>query len=269
MMTLGAVGYLNALPLVHGLDRPQNLRVIRKVPSALLEDLEGGRLDAALCPVIDVQRSRRELVIVPAGGIGSRARTLTVRVFSRRPLPDVRHIWADGDSHTSVALAQIVFQRLYGSSLEVLPLKDPSSLEENRTVSTALLIGDKVVTAEPSESRFPYQLDLGQAWRDITGRPFVFAAWLAPAGLNLGALPTQLEELRLRNMADLEDMVPAWAEEHGWPADLALTYLRDLLDYEINGEHLAAIEFFWRECAEFGLINDLRPLKLYETRVGY
>ena len=40
-----------------------------------------------------------------------------------------------------------------------------------------LLIGDKVVCEEPTG--FPFQLDLGQAWQEFTGLPFVFATWVA------------------------------------------------------------------------------------------
>ena len=264
MFTLGAVGYLNALPLVHGLEKHPLLDIVRRVPSAFLEDLENGELDVALCPVIDLQMSRRDLVLVPVGGIGSRARTLTVRVFSRVPLASVRRLFVDGDSHTSVALAQIVFRRLFDTAVPVSPLGDPGRLEGRADVDAALLIGDKVVTAEPSRNIFPHQLDLGEAWREITGLPFVFAGWAAPAGRDLGRLPDILTQQRRENLLSIADHAPTWAEEHGWPAGLALTYLEELLDYSIEAEHLQAIERFWRECAEIGLIDSLRPLQLYE-----
>ncbi len=262
MITIGAVGYLNALPLVHTLDQRSGIRLVRKVPAALLADLEAGRLDIALCPVIDAQTSSRDLVIVPSGAIGSRSRTLTVRVFSQRPLDRIDHLHVDGDSHTSVALAQVIFQRRFGRTLEISPLEDPAALDGPTDLEAALLIGDKVVTAEPDPVIFPHQLDLGQAWRGLTGLPFVFATWLAPPEADLGDLPQILESVRRDNCARLEGLAGTWAREHRWPATVALTYLRDLLDYEIGPPQLAAMQLFWKECAELGLIDRLRTVEI-------
>lgn len=262
MITIGAVGYLNALPLVHTLDRRSGVRLVRKVPAALLADLDDGLLDIALCPVIDAQTSSRELAIVPSGAIGSRSRTLTVRIFSRRPLDQVDHLHVDGDSHTSVALAQIIFHRQFGRLPRISSLDDPGSLDGTANLEAALLIGDKVVTAEPNSERFPHQLDLGEAWRNLTGLPFVFATWLASPEATLGDLPAALDEIRRDNCAQMEILVREWARDHRWPEDSALNYLRDLLDYEIGPPQLAAIQLFWNECAELGLIDRLRPIEI-------
>lgn len=262
MITIGAVGYLNALPLVHTLDRRTGIRLIRKVPASLLPDLESGLVDIALCPIIDAQTSSRELVVVPSGAIGSRSRTLTVKVYSRKPLEQIDQLHVDGDSHTSVALAQVIFHRRFGRRPEVTPLNDPSALDGNTGLEAALLIGDKVITAEPSPVEFPHQLDLGEAWRDLTGLPFVFASWLAPVNAPLGDLPVMLSEVRRDNRARLLDLVHEWAGKHNWPTDTALHYLRDLLDYEIGPPQLAAVRLFWRACAELGLIEELRTIEV-------
>ena len=131
------------------LETSELIRLVRKVPAALLADLEAGRLDIALCPVIDAQTSSRDLMVVPSGAIGSRSRTLTVRVFSQRPLDRIDHLHVDGDSHTSVALAQVIFQRRFGRTLEISRLHDPTALHKREDLEAALLIGDKVVTADP------------------------------------------------------------------------------------------------------------------------
>lgn len=264
MITIGAVGYLNALPLVHTLDRRSGVRLVRRVPAALLADLEDGLLDIALCPVIDAQTSSRELAIVPSGAIGSRSQTLTVRIFSRLPLDQVDRLHVDGDSHTSVALAQIIFHRQFGRLPKISPLNDPGALERTANLEAALLIGDKVVTEEPDSERFPHQVDLGEAWRNLTGLPFVFATWLAPPEATLGDLPVALDEIRRDNCAHLEVLVQEWARDHHWPEDSALNYLRNLLDYEIGPSQLAAIQLFWNECAELGLIDRLRAIEILE-----
>ena len=112
--TVAAVSFLNAKPLIAGLDDEPEIHLITDVPSRLLKTLIEDRASVALCPVIDFQLSREELAIVPAGAIGSDGPTLTVRVFSRVPMDDVADVHTDGDSHTSVALLAVVFDELYG-----------------------------------------------------------------------------------------------------------------------------------------------------------
>jgi len=262
MLTIGAVGYLNALPLIHTLDDGHGIRLVRRVPADLLPGLETSRLDIALCPVIDAQTSSRNLIVVPSGAIGSRSRTLTVRIFSRRPLDQIGRLHVDGDSHTSIALAQVIFHRRFGYVPEIIPLCRPGELDHRKGLEAVLLIGDKVITAQPSRTRFPHQLDLGEAWRDLTGLPFVFATWLTPKGNELGDLPAILETIRRRNRDHIESLVGSWANTHGWPEETALTYLRDLLDYELGTPQLAGMRLFWKECASLGIIDTLRTIEI-------
>ena len=48
----------------------------------------------ALLPIIDYQRMSN-LILVPAGGIASDGPTLTVRIFSRVPIPQIRSLACD------------------------------------------------------------------------------------------------------------------------------------------------------------------------------
>src|SRR6266404_8596497 len=104
---IGSVSYLNAKPLIYGLEREKGIQVELEVPSRLLGGLRQGRFDVALLPVIDYQRCDG-LCLVPSGGIGCDGPTLTVRIFSRRPIEKIKTLACDTDSHTSVALARIV-----------------------------------------------------------------------------------------------------------------------------------------------------------------
>src|SRR5260221_2419541 len=104
---VASVSFLNSKPLIEGLDRDPAIELVLDVPSALLDLLRSARADAALLPVVDYQRMEG-LTILPAGGIGSDGPTLTVRIFSRVPIEQVRSLACDPDSHTSVALARII-----------------------------------------------------------------------------------------------------------------------------------------------------------------
>ena len=65
--TVGSVSYLNALPLVEGLEEEPGVTVTSDVPSRLLDTLLEGRASMVLCPIIDYQTSSAPLVIVGNG----------------------------------------------------------------------------------------------------------------------------------------------------------------------------------------------------------
>ena len=111
---IGCVGYLNAKPLIEGLEGLADPVVRLDVPSALVADLERGEVDIALCPVIDYYRSGQPLVVVPVGCIASDGPTQTVRLFSQVPIDSITRVHADTDSHTSVALLRVLLDEMYG-----------------------------------------------------------------------------------------------------------------------------------------------------------
>lgn len=258
--TLGCVSFLNARPLIDGLDDHRDLRVFYDVPSALLEDLLTAQVDLALCPVIDYQMSDQPLQIVPVGGIGCDGPTMTVRVYSRVPIERIRRIRLDADSHTSNVLMRVVLADLYGIRPEAAPPQTPA---DHPLLDAVLLIGDKVVTAAPSDDEYPHQLDLGEAWKELTGLPFVFAVWMCRRDAGLGNAPAILDERRRINRGRIDAIVAACAPKARWPHDLARRYLGEYLRYNIGPRQIEAMERFWQRAYELGFIPELRPLILH------
>src|SRR5687768_3915648 len=171
VLRIGSVSYLNAKPLIYGLEHAPDLELALDVPSRLLEGLERNRYDVALLPVIDYQRMAG-LVLVPGGGIGCDGPTLTVRIFSHVPVERITRLACDTDSHTSVALARIVLAERYGIRPDFVDATFTGSAPDSGRLSDGvadaqLLIGDKVVCEEPKG--FEYQVDLGGAWKEMTG----------------------------------------------------------------------------------------------------
>src|SRR6185369_1927725 len=103
--------------------------------------------------------------------------------------------------------------------------------EEAQPCDAKLLIGDKVVCEEPPG--FEHQIDLGSAWRELTGLPFVFAAWTARQGIDLGELPEQLERAKRAGLANVNEIVKRYAVGKGWPAGLAMQYLTVYLKFDL------------------------------------
>ncbi|MGQ0627713.1 MAG: menaquinone biosynthetic enzyme MqnA/MqnD family protein [Phycisphaerales bacterium] len=268
---IGFVKYLNTLPLVAGLDVHRELELVAAVPAKLGPLLSPGadgrpaELDIALASIIDAARSTTPLAVIPAGMIGCDGPTLTVRLFSAVPIERLSTVFADTDSHTSVALLSVLLQRLHGLRPRIVDFDARERIATCAAESNAgpewpeamLLIGDKVVTDSPPAVRYPHQLDLGEAWKRLTGLPFVYAAWMCrrdeadqPA---IRAAAELLRRQRLRNTLRLDWLIDQSASERRWPPDLARQYLGELLRFEIGPRERRAVATFLHECHALGL----------------
>ncbi len=251
MTRLGVVSFLNSRPLIDGLAARPDVQCTFAVPAALSARLLRGDFDAALVPIIDVLRSRGALRVVSDACIGSDGETMTVRVFSKRPPHQVRTLMVDGDSHTSVALARILWRQLFEIDLDVHPLDtrrtDPAQHD------AVLLIGDKVVA--PDRGRFGYEVDLGGAWRQHTGLPFVFAVWAQPATATAttAELAHLLSDARDRGVARAGLIARTEGPGLGWPVELAERYLTRCLSFTLDARAVAGAQHYAACCAALGL----------------
>lgn len=269
---LGAVSYLNTLPLIEGLGKLADVSLTLTAPSRLIDLLIDRTVDLALASVIDAQRASLPVAIVPAGMIGCDGPTLTVRLFSRVPPERITRVHADVDSHTSVALLRVILAERFAVSPAIAEF-DADARRAAMTSTDAwpeslLMIGDKVVTDSPPAIMYPHSLDLGQAWKELTGLPFVYAVWMCREGeADSEAVRTAaavLDRQRRHNATRLDWIVSARAPSRGWPAEVARDYLSGLLRYEPTGESRRAIERFFELCQLHGVLDTVRPLRWAE-----
>lgn len=187
--TLATVPYVNAYPLIYGLEEAFGYRVelIPAVPSALPALLDSGEAQAAVVSSIEaIQRPNR--VWISSLCIGSDGPVESVRLFSQVPLHKIRRVALDQSSMTSNLLAKILLEELIGVNPEAFPLP-PVQSEMLAQADACVLIGDIGMMA-PSDGL--EVLDLGQGWKDLTGLPFVWAGWIGPPGFD-PSLPGLLE----------------------------------------------------------------------------
>ncbi len=267
---LGAVSYLNTLPLIEGLGKLSDVRLTLTAPSRLIDLLAADEIDLGLASVIDAQRAaglfEGGLALVPCGMIGCDGATMTVRLFSRRPISEVREVRADADSHTSVALLRIILEKRFGVTPVIVDFDAEAFTSAERRADewpdAMLMIGDKVVTHSPPAGLYPHQLDLGAAWKELTGLPFVYAMWMCRAGIArselVRAAAAVLDRQRRHNATRLDWIIAARAPLRGWPIDLARTYLHDLLKFEVTSAHRAAVERFFDLAFECGVLSERR-----------
>ncbi|MEX2219978.1 MAG: menaquinone biosynthesis protein [Phycisphaerales bacterium] len=256
---IACVRYLNTVPLIEGLEKLQGVALLPTIPSRIAGMVAGGEADVGLVSLVDAVRSPVPLALLPCGMIGCDGPTLTVRLFSSVPLAEVRTLHADTDSHTSVVLARVLLDRLFGARPEVAGFDAGRGSREDWP-ETVLLIGDKVVTNAPPAERYPHQLDLGEAWKGLTGLPFVYAVWMCRADRAgeppIATAAAVLDRQRRHNRGRLAWIVANAAAEHRWPLDLAQRYLGSLLRYEVGEREREAAARFVQEASALRLVEE-------------
>lgn len=263
---IGCVQYLNTLPLIEGLQAWRDAQLVTAVPSRLIDMLLRGEVDIALASVIDAARvaspgAASPVVLLPVGMIGCDGPTLTVRLFSRVPIESIRSIGVDTDSHTSAALVQVLLARTWGLRPRVLDFDARERMVLSPQGAAApdalLLIGDKVVADPPAHADYPHQLDLGAAWKQLTGLPFVYAVWMCRAGEEdshaVRTAAPVLDRQRRHNRTRLGWIVQSRASERHWPEPDAAEYVGTLLKYDVGQAEREAVEKFITWAAELGL----------------
>ncbi len=256
-LRVAAVGYLNARPLYEGLGRdPASTRVRLDCapPSEVARLVAEDEADVALMPVA-AAASIGDLRIVRGCAIGSRGPVRSVVIVSEEPIEALEELSVDLSSRTSVVLGRLILRMRRGGSEPRLPKllgRGPrDAIAEVSGKRGALVIGDPALEIE---GRFRHVLDLGQAWHEWTGLPFVFAAWCGRAG----ALTSEDEGLFLRakeeGLARRDALADAHAAQTGLPAASLRTYLSGAIRYDLGDAERRGLERFYDEASRAGLL---------------
>jgi chorismate dehydratase len=221
---VGSVSYLNAVPLTRGLEE----EVVFTTPAKLAEMLRRDELEAALVSVVEVLFNDR-YDILDGIAIASLGEVKSVLLAHRRPLEEVREVFCDPASLTSVELARVLLAER-GLRPEFKPLPD---YDFSRLPDYALLIGDRALDLLVGPHVHEIW-DLGAAWYELTKLPFVYAVWALRRGIENSALRKQLREARDFGLDTLESIIRT-------RTDYDYDFRRDYLSWHIHF-HLGADE---------------------------
>ena len=247
---IGAVRYLNSKPLIYRLAElaaPAELRL--DVPSRLADELASGELDVALVPSIEYFRGR-DYRIVPGMAIAAHGPVLSVKLYSRVEPSRIQTLALDEGSRTSVALTKILLQRRYGIQPQTRPLPLGTPAQET-DADAVLVIGDRAI--RPLDLGQVATFDLGEEWLRETGLPFVFAMWVARAGVDLGLA---VRALRLAKQSGIEH-IQEIAECEGPPLGITVAecvrYLTDFIHFDLGPREIEGLELFYQSAVALGL----------------
>ncbi len=250
---VGCVPYLNAKPLVQWLDEnaeDNGAYLTYDVPSKLADRLNSADLDVALVSIFEVFQNPT-LHIIPDISISADGAVRSVRLFSKVPVAQIKSVALDASSLTSVALTKIILAEKY--SLFPTYIASPPNLSKMlQDYDAGLIIGDLSLFNSPVAEI----LDLGSEWKELTGLPFCYAAWLARPGTDLKHLTKLLAESKQWGLNHLRELTAKWSIEMGLDMNRVHEYFYDIMKFDLDEHKLAAIAKFEELCHKYQLITN-------------
>lgn len=234
---VGIVNYLNTKPLLYGIQHSpvyEQVELVEHYPSQIARLLVQGSIDVGLVPVAVIP-SLKEYHIITDYCIGCDGPVASVALFGEVPVDKIEEVLLDYQSRTSVALAKILLQEYWKTYPRLTDTKyDFRSAIQNTTAG--IVIGDRAL-----EQRMvsPYIYDLGEAWKNFTGLPFVFAAWVSNK-----ELPSSfINAFNEANKMGIEHISTVVAQNPYAAFDLQQYYTR-YINYQLDDRKREALKLF-------------------------
>jgi len=253
-LRLGGVSFLNARPVLYGLLQDlssHSYQLEMAAPAELSRQMLEEELDAALAPTA-LLAHHGNLEIVPHIAISSDGPVGSVLIVSECPISELESLVLDHASRSSIVLARVLMERAY--KLKNLRYRRVATAQLSAQVSGksgALIIGDEALRVRGC---YRYELDLGGAWKDWTGLPFVFAVWSAVPGLLTSADVDHLTASLEAGLSARSSIAMHWAEVEGGSAANYESYLTQNIQYRLDDRSIQGLELFLQHAAELKLL---------------
>lgn len=234
---VGAVSYLNTKPMLYGIERMEVrhwMDLTMDYPAEVARQLKADEIDMGLVPVA-ILPELEDYYIDADYCIGANGPVGSVGIYSDVPLEEVETMLLDYQSRTSVALCKILMKHYWKLTPNWVSAK-PGYLEEIKGNVAGVVIGDRAF-AQRKKSEFEY--DLADAWKKMTGLPFVFAAWVSNK-----ELPEDfIDAFNKANEWGLTQLDKVVAENPSSQYDLMYYYTKNI-SYRLDEEKRKGMQLF-------------------------
>jgi len=259
---VGHIQFLNCLPIYWGLVRSGALldvELTKDTPDRLNDMLVAGDLDIGPISLVEYLRHADDLLLLPDIAVGSDGPVLSVNLVAQAPLSslDGRRVALGSTSRTSVLLARMWLASVHGVAPDYFTCP-PDLTAMLLEADAAVLIGDAALRATYEAPRRGLSVyDLGQAWREWTGLPMVFAVWAVRrsyAAENPGLVKdVHAAFVRSRDdaLAHVEQVAEQAARWEPFDAATLATYFRTL-DFSLGERQVDGLVEFARRAAAAG-----------------
>ncbi len=234
---VGAVSYLNTKPLVFGFENgsmEDQIELVSDYPANIAASLLKNEIDLGLIPVAVIPQLK-EHHIVSDYCIGASQAVASVCLFSVVPLNEIETILVDYQSRTSAALLKVLLQHHW--KIAPMLIDTNSGYQENIKGTTAgLVIGDRALRQRLLST---YIYDLASSWQEMTGLPFVFAAWVSNKKLPVDFIQS-FNRATSEGLSHIDEIVATI----DFPEYDMKKYYTENIDYKLNDKKLEAVKLF-------------------------
>jgi chorismate dehydratase len=206
--------------------------------------LQRDELDAGLVSITEVLFNDR-YDILDGMAIASLGEVKSVFLAHRRPVEEVKEVFCDTASLTSVNLLKVLLAER-GLRPEFKPLPDYESASQ---LDYVLLIGDPAINF----IRGPHAheiMDLGEAWFELTHLPFVYAVWALRRGIENARLRQQLRAARDFGLDTIDSIIRGRSE---FDYEFRKDYLGWHIHYHLGGDEKRGLTKFIELLRKYGL----------------
>lgn len=233
---VGAVSYLNTKPLIYGFEQGEmkdDVELVLDYPSKIAQMLQDDEIDIGLVPVTIIPKLK-EHYIISNYGIACDGEVASVCFFSDVPIGEIRTVLLDYQSKTSIMLLQVLLKEFWKIS-PTLIFAEKGYEDEIKGNVAGLVIGDR---AFQQAKKSVYKYDLGLAWKQHTGLPFIFAAWISNKVVKKEFVK-QFEKANSVGLLHLDEVIKANESS----VDLELYYTQNI-KFEFTSEMSDIIRLF-------------------------
>jgi chorismate dehydratase len=264
------VGFINTLPIFYPLESGavrHDFQIIEGAPVELNELLAAGKLDLGLVSSVEYGRRFQEYLLLPDLSISCRTEVCSVLLLARVGLEELegQEVLLTPKSDTSVALLKLLFTRRFSVQprYRVADYHRPDSTWPDGSAAV-LAIGDDALRLRKNPQA-KLALDLGAAWHEWTGHPFVFAVWalrretLAQRDGAVHRAHTTLLQAREYGLNHLERISESLGDCSWFSRGECAQYLRTI-EYDLDAGKQAGLKLFLDLLYETGELNRRVPL---------
>ncbi len=240
MIKISIVSYSNTIPFLYGLNKwhfNNEINIGLDDPSTCAKKLISNEVDIGLIPVVSIKMIK-DPKIISNYCIGADGSVDTVCIYSDIPINEVKNIFIDSDSETSVKLLMILLKEYWKVQPNLIRVKIKNEVLLKKK-STALVIGDKTFSLK---DEYKYVYDLSSIWKKLTGLPFVFALWVTNKNFDNKFL-SQFNLALSFGVKNIQEAIKFFDYKFNYKANLE-EYLNNRISYDLDVDKKNSLTYF-------------------------
>ncbi|WP_316737132.1 menaquinone biosynthesis protein [Pedobacter aquatilis] len=229
---ISAVEYTNTKAFIYGIEHSDIINQIDlslDIPTECAAKVISGAVDIGLMPVAAIPLVPNANIVADYC-IGSDGAVNSVFIFSSVSVENIKTLRLDAHSRTSNNLAKVLLKFFWKQKVEFTT--DPSA-----ETDAIVLIGDRTFGKKDG---YAFAYDLGQEWKNFTGLPFMYAAWVANKEISQSFKDDFNAALKL-GLAHRNEVLQLLPKTDNFDLE---DYLYNKLQFEVTEDRKKALKLF-------------------------